>query len=410
MNIINLIRIALRALQRNKLRAFLTMLGIIIGVAAVITMMSIGQGSKQSIQTSLSAMGTNVITIFPYSNQPGPGGGGARLGASSIQSLTLNDVNRIRQDVQNITAASPDVSTSGQSIKGANNWPTNMQGVSPEYLAIRTLQVQDGVAFTEDDVRSSAKVCLLGQTVVTNLFGANANPVGQIIRFNKIPFTVIGVLSPKGQNTFGQDQDDIIVAPYTTVMKRLLATTYLNSIYASAKAENLSEKATDEISAVLRQAHRIREDQEDDFQVRTQAELIKTLSSTSGMLTVLLTAVAGISLVIGGIGIMNIMYVSVTERTREIGLRMSIGARGSDILSQFLIEAVLISITGGLIGVLLGISASLLVSTLLGWPIIISQSSIIISFLVCAVTGVFFGYYPAQKASRLDPIEALRYE
>src|ERR1700748_2277231 len=218
MNIVNLIRIALRALQRNKLRAFLTMLGIIIGVAAVITMMSIGQGSKQSIQTSLSAMGTNVITVFPYSNQPGPGGGGARLGAASIQSLTLNDVTRIRQDVQDITAASPDVSTSGQSIKGANNWPTNMQGVSPEYLTIRTLQVQDGVAFTEDDVRSSAKVCLLGQTVVTNLFGANANPVGQIIRFNKIPFTVIGVLSPKGQNTFGQDQDDIIVAPYTTVM------------------------------------------------------------------------------------------------------------------------------------------------------------------------------------------------
>jgi putative ABC transport system permease protein len=410
MNIVNLIRIALRALQRNKLRAFLTMLGIIIGVAAVITMMSIGQGSKQSIQTSLSAMGTNVITVFPYSNQPGPGGGGARLGAASIQSLTLNDVARIRQDVQDITAASPDVSTSGQSIKGANNWPTNMQGVSPEYLTIRTLQVQDGVAFTEDDVRSSAKVCLLGQTVVTNLFGANANPVGQIIRFNKIPFTVIGVLSPKGQNTFGQDQDDIIVAPYTTVMKRLLATTYLNSIYASAKAENLSEKATDEISAVLRQTHRLRQDQDDDFQVRTQAELIKTLSSTSGMLTVLLTAVAGISLVIGGIGIMNIMYVSVTERTREIGLRMSIGARGSDILSQFLIEAVLISITGGLIGVLLGISASLLVSSLLGWPIIISESSIVISFLVCAITGVFFGYYPAQKASRLDPIEALRYE
>lgn len=410
MNIVNLIRIALRALQRNKLRAFLTMLGIIIGVAAVITMMSIGQGSKQSIQTSLSAMGTNVITVFPYSNQPSPGGGGARLGAASIQSLTLNDVARIRQDVQDITAASPDVSTSGQSIKGANNWPTNMQGVSPEYLTIRTLQVQDGVAFTEDDVRASAKVCLLGQTVVTNLFGPNANPIGQIIRFNKIPFTVIGVLSPKGQNTFGQDQDDIIVAPYTTVMKRLLATTYLNSIYASAKAENLSEKATDEISAVLRQTHRLRQDQDDDFQVRTQAELIKTLSSTSGMLTVLLTAVAGISLVIGGIGIMNIMYVSVTERTREIGLRMSIGARGSDILSQFLIEAVLISITGGLIGVLLGISASLLVSSLLGWPIIISESSIVISFLVCAVTGVFFGYYPAQKASRLDPIEALRYE
>jgi putative ABC transport system permease protein len=408
MNIINLIRIALRALQRNKLRAFLTMLGIIIGVAAVITMMSIGQGSKQSIQSSLSAMGSNMITIMPYSSQAGPGGG-VRLSSSSIQSLTLNDLNKLKQDVADVTKFSPAVMASGQAIKGANNWPTTMQGVSPEYLDIRTLQIKDGIAFTDDDVKASSKVCLIGQTVVTNLFG-NENPVGQIIRFNKIPFTVIGVLSPKGQNTFGQDQDDIIVAPYTTVQKRVLATIYFHSIYGSAKSEALSEKASDEISQVLRQTHRLREDEEDDFMVRTQAELIKTLSSTSGMLTVLLTTVAGISLVIGGIGIMNIMYVSVTERTREIGLRMSIGARGRDILSQFLIEAVLISITGGLIGVILGITFSLLVTTFLGWPIIISESSIVISFLVCAITGVFFGYYPAQKASRLDPIEALRYE
>lgn len=408
MNILNLIRIALRALQRNKLRAFLTMLGIIIGVAAVITMMSIGQGSKQSIQSSLSAMGSNMITVMPYSNQAGPGGG-VRLSSSSIQSLTLNDLNKLKQDVTDVTEFSPAAMASGQAIKGANNWPTTMQGVSPEYLDIRTLQIKDGIAFTDDDVKASSKVCLIGQTVVTNLFG-NENPVGQIIRFNKIPFTVIGVLSPKGQNTFGQDQDDIIVAPYTTVQKRLLATTYFHSIYGSARSEALSEKASDEISQVLRQTHRLRADEEDDFMVRTQAELIKTLSSTSGMLTVLLTTVAGISLVIGGIGIMNIMYVSVTERTREIGLRMSIGARGRDILSQFLIEAVLISITGGLIGVILGITFSLLVSTFLGWPIIISESSIVISFLVCAITGVFFGYYPAQKASRLDPIEALRYE
>jgi putative ABC transport system permease protein len=409
MNITNLIRIALRALQRNKLRAFLTMLGIIIGVAAVITMMSIGEGSKQSIQSSLSAMGTNMITIMPYSDQPGPGGG-VRLSSGSIQSLTEYDLQRLQQDVTDITTFSPAVSSGGQAIKGSSNWPTTIHGVSPSYLDIRKLDVKDGIAFSDDDVKASAKVCLLGQTVVTNLFKNGANPVGQVIRFNKIPMLVIGVLSPKGQNTFGQDQDDIILAPYTTVQKRILATTYFQTIYGSARSEDVSDLATEEISKVLRSTHRLRAGQDDDFMVRTQAELIKTLSSTSGMLTVLLTAVAGISLIIGGIGIMNIMYVSVTERTREIGLRMSIGARGKDILSQFLIEAVLISITGGLIGVTLGISASLLISSLLHWPTIISESSIMISFLVCALTGVFFGYYPAQKASRLDPIEALRYE
>lgn len=409
MNIINLLRIALKALQRNKLRAFLTMLGIIIGVAAVITMMSIGQGSKQSIRTSLSAMGTNMITIMPYSDQPGPAGG-VRLGSSSIQSLTAADLSKLSKEVEDATAFSPAVNASGQSIKGALNWPTSIHGVAPSYLDIRKLDIKEGISFTDEDVRTSAKVCLLGQTVVTNLFGADADPVGQIIRFNKIPFQVIGVLSPKGQNTFGQDQDDIILAPYTTVMKRLLATTYFQQIYASARSEEVSDLATEEISKVLRQSHRLRADQDDDFTVRTQAELIKTLSSTSGMLTVLLTAVAGISLMIGGIGIMNIMYVSVTERTREIGLRMSIGARGIDILSQFLIEAVLISVTGGIIGVLLGVSASLLISSLLHWPTIISESSIILSFLVCAFTGVFFGYYPARKAAQLDPIEALRYE
>jgi putative ABC transport system permease protein len=409
MNITNLIRIALRALQRNKLRAFLTMLGIIIGVAAVITMMSIGQGSKQSIQSSLSAMGTNMITIMPYSDQPGPGGG-VRLSSGSIQSLTEYDLQRLQQDVVDISAFSPAVSSGGQAIKGSSNWPTTIHGVSPSYLDIRKLDVKDGIAFSDDDVKASAKVCLLGQTVVTNLFRNGVNPVGQVIRFNKIPMLVIGVLSPKGQNTFGQDQDDIILAPYTTVQKRILATTYFQTIYGSARSEDVSDLTTEEISKVLRSTHRLRAGQDDDFMVRTQAELIKTLSATSGMLTVLLTAVAGISLIIGGIGIMNIMYVSVTERTREIGLRMSIGARGKDILSQFLIEAVLISITGGLIGVTLGISASLLISSLLHWPTIISESSIMISFLVCAFTGVFFGYYPAQKASRLDPIEALRYE
>ncbi|KAA8482732.1 putative ABC transport system permease protein [Arcticibacter tournemirensis] len=405
MNPANLIRIALRALQRNKLRAFLTMLGIIIGVAAVITMMSIGEGSKESIQTSLSNMGSNMLTIMPSSNEPG-----VRMAGSSFQTLTLKDAEAIQKGATNVTAVSPQVASSGQVIKGALNWSTSIQGVSPDYLEIRKLSLKDGIVFSDDDVRSSAKVCLLGQTVVKNLFSTGEDPIGKIIRFNKIPFKVIGVLSEKGQSSFGQDQDDIILAPYTTVMKRILAATYLQSIYTSAKSEAVSDAATDEISTILRQTHRLRQGEEDDFAVRSQAELIKTLGSTSSMLTGLLTAVASISLVIGGIGIMNIMYVSVTERTREIGLRMSIGARGIDILLQFLIEAIMISVTGGLIGVVLGVSAALGIASALNWPTIISESSIIISFIVCALTGIFFGYYPAQKASKLDPIEALRYE
>lgn len=408
MNYVNLLRIALRAIQRNKLRAFLTMLGIIIGVAAVITMMSIGEGSKQSIQNTFSSMGSNMITVMPYNNSPMPGG--VRLGAASVQSLTLSDVNKIKQEVSEINALSPGVSSSGQAIRGANNWPTSLQGVSSDYLQIRQLSIKDGSNFTEEQVKASAKVCLIGQTVVDNLFKENENPVGQIIRFGKIPFQIIGVLNAKGQNTFGQDQDDIIIAPYTTVMKRILATTYLQNIYAATPNEALSNQAMEHITTVLRENHRIREGTENDFEVRTMAELIQMLSSTSGMMTSLLTAVAGISLLIGGIGIMNIMYVSVTERTREIGLRLSIGARGRDILWQFLTEAVVISMTGGVMGAILGIIASFTISSLVHWPILISESSIVISFFVCVITGVFFGYYPAVKAAALDPIEALRYE
>ncbi|WP_369410243.1 ABC transporter permease [Hufsiella ginkgonis] len=382
------------------------MLGIIIGVAAVITMMSIGEGSKQSIQSSLSNMGSNMITISPQSNQQG----GARTQGSSIQTLTIDDVKALKRDATKISALSPAVSSSGQTIKGALNWPTTIQGVAPEYLDIRKLSVKEGIMFSDDAVRSSAKVCLLGQTVVDNLFSAGEDPVGQTIRFNRIPFQVIGVLSPKGQSSFGQDQDDIILAPYTTVQKRILSRIYFSNVYASAINEDASEAATQEVTSILRESHRLRDSDEDDFRVRTQAELIQTLGSTSSMMTTLLTAVAGISLVIGGIGIMNIMYVSVTERTREIGLRMSIGARGTDILLQFLIEAIMISITGGVIGVLLGVSSSMIVSSTLNWPTVISRSSILLSFIVCAITGIFFGYYPAQKASRLDPIEALRYE
>lgn len=406
MSLINLIRIALKALQRNKLRAFLTMLGIIIGVGSVIAMVAIGEGSKQSIHDQLSNMGTNMITVQPASNL----NGGVRIAGSSFQTLTIKDIIALKAGAQYITEFSPAVTSRGQVINGALNWPTTMSGVAPEYLDIRKLSLKDGIAFTANDVLLSAKVCLVGQTVIDNLFPNGENPIGKIIRFGHIPFQIIGTLTAKGFNAFGQDQDDIIIAPYATVQKRILASIYYSNIYGSAASEAVTDQAVTEITSILRESHRLRSNEENDFTVRTQQELIATLSSTSGLLTVLLTVVAGISLVIGGIGIMNIMYVSVTERTKEIGLRMSIGARGKDILMQFLMEAVMISITGGIIGVVVGFLSTKIVTLALGWPTIISQSSVILSFVVCAVTGIFFGYYPAQKASRLDPIEALRYE
>lgn len=407
MSLINLLRIALKALQRNKLRAFLTMLGIIIGVASVIAMVAIGQGSKQSIQSQLSGMGSNMIIIRPNSNVSA----GARLDATSVNSLTIDDVTALKKGGAHMSAVSPSSSAKGQVIYGNNNWPTTIQGVSTDYLdAVRQWPVKDGVEFTTKDVQTMAKVCLLGQTVISNLFTNGENPVGKYIRFGKIPFMVIGTLTAKGENAFGQDQDDIIISPYTTVQRRILSTIYFQNIYASALDANSTDAAVAEVSSILRTTHRLKPGDEDDFAVRTMQELINTFSSTSQLLTVLLTAIASISLVIGGIGIMNIMYVSVTERTREIGLRMSIGARGIDILLQFLTEAILISITGGLIGVALGIASAELVTYFLSWPTLITESSILLSFMVCAITGVFFGYYPAQKASRLDPIEALRYE
>jgi len=384
------------------------MLGIIIGVGAVITMVAIGEGSKQSIRDQLSGMGSNMVTVRPFSNTTV--GGGARLGSTGLQTLKLEDATAIQKQAQFITAISPAVSANGQAINGALNWPTSIQGVSPAYLSIRDWKLNDGSSFTESDVNSAAKVCLIGQTVVKNIFSAGEDPIGKVIRFNKIPIEIIGVLEEKGENTFGQDQDDVILAPYTTVQKRMLAIDYVQTIYASAQDEQSSAAATNEISDILRKQHKLKNGDEDDFSVRTQAELISTISSTSQLLTVLLAAIAGISLIVGGIGIMNIMYVSVTERTKEIGLRMSIGARGIDILLQFLFEAILISITGGLIGVTLGITASRLVNVFLSWPTLVTESSIVLSFLICSITGVFFGYYPAQKASRLDPIEALRYE
>lgn len=409
MSIPNLIKIAIKALQRNKLRAFLTMLGIIIGVAAVIAMMAIGQGSKQSIQKSLSGLGSNMIMIMPKSNEMGPGG--VRIGGSSFQSLTMKDVKAIQKDATEIDGVSPVVSSSGQAIREAKNWPTTITGVSPDYLHIRQLTLKDGISFSDSDVYTSAKVCLLGQTVIDNLFQKGENPIGQYIRFNKTPFQVIGILTPKGQSNFGQDQDDIILTPYTTVQNRITASSlYIQSVYVSAVSIAASDAATVGIKNILRESHHLKDTDDDDFDVRTQAELINTIGSTSSMLTVLLTSIASISLLIGGIGIMNIMYVSVTERTKEIGLRMSIGARSFDILMQFLIEAIMISVTGGLIGVALGITSSELISAIAHWPILISETSIVLSFLVCGITGIFFGYYPAVKASKLDPIDALRYE
>ncbi|MCX6318112.1 MAG: ABC transporter permease [Bacteroidetes bacterium] len=406
MTLTNLLRIAWRAINRNRMRTLLTMLGIIIGVAAVIAMTAIGEGSKQSIQTQIAGMGSNMIVIRPSSNVTA----GARLDNSTVQSLTEQDVIALQKEAQFLNGVSGSVSARGQAINGANNWTTSMQGVSPVYMQIRGWPLTDGNVFTDQDMALANKVCLIGQTVLKNLFPNADYAIGKTIRFKNIPFRIIGVLSAKGENTFGQDQDDVILAPETTVMKRISPTTYYQTIFASAVDENSTDKAANEIENIMRDSHKLKKGTDDDFTVRTQAELINSLSSTSQILTILLTVIAGISLLVGGIGIMNIMYVSVTERTKEIGLRMSIGARGIDILLQFLIESVLISITGGIIGVLLGLIATQLVTYFIHWPTLVTHFSVVVSFLVCFITGVFFGYYPALKASRLDPIEALHYE
>lgn len=406
MNGTNLFKIALRALANNKLRAFLTMLGIIIGVASVIAMLAIGQGSKKSIQQQISEMGSNMIMIHPGADMRG----GVRQDPSAMQTLKLENYEKLRDECTFLSAISPSVSSSGQLIAGANNYPSSVSGVSMDYLTIRQLTVEQGEMFTENDIRTAAKVCVIGKTIVDNLFPDGSDPIGKIIRCNQVPFRVVGVLKSKGYNSMGMDQDDIVLAPYSTVMKRLLAQTYLSEIFASALTEDMTEDAVDEITTILRREHKLKQTDDDDFNIRTQQELSSMLNTTTDLMTTLLACIAGISLVVGGIGIMNIMYVSVTERTREIGLRMSVGARGIDILSQFLIEAILISITGGLIGVILGCGASFLIKTLAHWPVFIQPWSVLLSFAVCTVTGVFFGWYPAKKAADLDPIEAIRYE
>ena len=406
MNGTNLFKIALRALANNKLRAFLTMLGIIIGVASVIAMLAIGQGSKKSIQQQISEMGSNMIMIHPGAEMRG----GVRQDPSAMQTLKLENYEKLSEECTYLSGISPNVSSSGQLVAGANNYPSSVSGVSMDYLTIRQLTVEQGEMFTENDIRTAAKVCVIGKTIVDNLFPDGSDPIGKVIRCNQIPFRVIGVLKSKGYNSMGIDQDDVVLAPYSTVMKRLLAQTYLSGIFASALTEDMTDEAVDEITTILRREHKLKETDDDDFTIRTQQELSSMLNTTTDLMTTLLACIAGISLVVGGIGIMNIMYVSVTERTREIGLRMSVGARGVDILSQFLIEAILISITGGLIGVIIGCGASFMIKTIAHWPVFIQPWSVLLSFLVCTVTGVFFGWYPAKKAADLDPIDALRYE
>ena len=412
MNYTNLFKIALRAIGANKMRSFLTALGIIIGVASVITMLAIGQGSKRSIQANIAEMGSNMIMIHPGQDMKG----GVRQDASSMETLKLTDYETLKNECDYIKAISPVVSSSGQFIYGNNNTQSTLYGVNRDYLTIRQLTVADGDCFTDEDIKSNAKVCILGQTVADYLFPNGSDPVGKVVRFNSTPFRVVGVLKKKGYNSMGMDQDDLVLAPYTTVMKRILAQTYLSEIQASAITEDVTDKATAEMTTILRRNHKLKDatdttqGDDDDFNIRSQEELSSMMNSTTDMMTILLGCVAGISLIVGGIGIMNIMYVSVTERTREIGLRMSVGARGVDILNQFLIEAIMLSVTGGIIGVLLGIGASYAVKLFAHWPIYIELWSIIMSFAVCTFTGVFFGWYPAKKAARLDPIEAIRYE
>ena len=407
MNISNLFKIALRAIAANKLRSFLTMLGIIIGVASVIAMMSIGQGSKKSIQANIAEMGSNMIMIRPGQDK---GPGGAQQDASDMQTLKLKDYETLKEQSKYLAAISPSVNASGQFINGNNNTPSTIYGISADYLEIRQLKIEDGEMFSEEDVKTSAKVCVIGKTVADNLFTNGEDPVGKVIRYNKIPFRIVGVLKSKGYNSFGMDQDDMVLAPYTTVMKRILSVTYLQGINASAITENMTDLAIEDVTNILRENHKLKGTDEDNFTIRSQQEMAEMMNSTSDTMTILLLVVACISLVVGGIGIMNIMYVSVTERTKEIGLRMSVGARGIDILNQFLIESVLLSVTGGLIGVVCGIGAAVGINVFAHWPIQIQPWSVLLSFAVCSATGIFFGWYPAKKAASLDPIEAIRYE
>ena len=406
MNYSNSIKIAVNALKRNKMRSFLTMLGIIIGVASVIAMLAIGQGSKQSIQNQMSSMGTNMIFAMPGADMQR----GVTQSKSTTESMKLKDVEEIIKLSPNLINVTPIVSSGGQAIYKGNNWPTTITGANPSYLSIRQYEISDGRNYTEKESKSFAKVCLIGHTIVENLFPDGKDPIGQTIRFQNIPLKIIGVIKEKGENSMGSDQDDLIIAPFTCVQKRILAISYINSIMGSAASTEVNDKAIEEMTLALRKSHKIKDGDDDDFNIKSQSEMVKTFSSISDVLTILLGVIAGISLLVGGIGIMNIMYVSVTERTREIGLRLAVGGKGKDILTQFLIESTLISIIGGIVGILLGLVSSKLVSVFLNWPTVVMPVSVILSFVVCSFIGMFFGWYPARKAAELNPIDALRYE
>ena len=405
MNILNLFKVSLKAVANNKMRSFLSMLGIIIGVAAVIIMMSIGQGSKESIRQELSTMGTNLLTIRPGADMRG----GVRQDPSAMQTLKIADYERILREKRFVTKVSPEVTASGQAIYGNNNTNSSMYGESIDYLDIRQWTIDEGECFTEEDIKKAAKVCLIGATVVKELFGST-DPIGKTIRFKSIPMRVIGVLKSKGYNSWGMDQDNVIISPYTTVMKRIAAQTWFSSIVCSAVTEELSDAAIEELTQILRDNHKLKEEAADDFTIRSQAEMMETMSSTMDTVTLILVVAAAFSLLVAGIGIMNIMLVSVTERTKEIGLRMAVGATGPVISLQFLIESVLISVTGGLIGILVGGSVGTFLRPMMGMPSSVPAWSVYVSFLVCVFIGILFGYIPAQKAANMDPIEAIRHE
>ena len=403
MNLFRLMRLAYSAILRNGFRSVLTMLGIIIGVAAVITMLAVGAGTQKSIRESIAAMGSNMLFMVPGSDSRGQSRSAARARFHD------SDLHAIQANATMLSYVSPVVSRNGTVRFQSESRSTAINGVDPSFVHIRALNIADGRNFTEQESARGAKVVVIGQTIIDNLFGT-IDPIGQTIRFDRTPFTVVGTLAPKGQNSMGQDQDDLVLAPYNTVQRRILAGRTIRQIIASVVDESLTQEAIAEVTDILRVQRKIREDAPNDFTIHSQQELGSMMEESNNMMTALLTAIAAISLLVGGIGIMNIMFVSVTERTREIGLRMAVGAKDKDILRQFLIEAIMISLTGGIIGMIFGVSASFGLQKILGWAISIEPTSIIISFAVCVATGMFFGWYPAFKASKLDPIEALRFE
>ncbi len=405
MNIRNTLKVAFRSLYRNALRTFLTMLGMIIGVSCVIAMMAVGQGARDSVQKQISSLGTNVIMIFSQASRRG----GVAMEAGTGKPFTEEDVKAL-QGLAEVRYVSPNVRTMEQVVAAQQNVRTGILGAYPEYFYIRDFQVDKGVYFTAADNRAAAKVCVIGKTVSDNLFGEGVNPVGQMLRIRNFPFKVVGLLSPKGQNAMGQDQDDVIIAPFNTVQRKLQDSRYIRMIIISAKSSEGIPLTAEKLRALLRERHKLPDTEEDDFTVRTQTEIADTYSAITKTLSILLASIASISLLVGGIGIMNIMLVSVTERTREIGIRMAVGARGKDVLLQFLVEALMLSFSGGVIGILLGVGASKMLSKSFGWAVAVTPQSIFLSFFFAAAIGVFFGWYPAKKAANMNPIEALRYE